>query len=215
MANQQAPTYSWQDAIRQRLAAIQDLSASQTTWENYQQQKRMLQQQQAQRMSGLNAQMQGMQQAASSGGTGYTGARGSDDFERFVDAIGYLESGNNYNPRYYAGNPYNAMGKYSILASNLGGQKSGWDYNVLGYDVTPAQFRASPEIQEKVGRYYLQQYYNKYGAAGAAVAWYAGEGTAQKWLKAGGGSTYNKGQAGGYPSINAYVQKLYARMNKK
>ena len=201
MPDQQAPTYSWQDALKQRLAAIQDLSASQTTWETFQQQKRALSAQQAQRMSGLQAQMAGMQ------GGGYTApVGGSNDFERFVNAIASIESGGNYNAR----NPSGALGKYQIMSGNI----PSWSQGALGYRVTPQQFMASPEIQDKIGRYYLQQYYNKYGAAGAAVAWYAGEGTAQKWLKASGGSNYNRTQAGGYPSINAYVQKLYARMGR-
>ena len=103
------------------------------------------------------------------------------------------------------------MGKYSILASALGGNKSGWDYQALGYDVTPQQFMA-PEIQEKVATYHLKRLYDRFGPAGAAVAWYAGEGTAAKWVKSNGGGAYNTGQAGGYPSINAYVNKLMKLM---
>ena len=131
---------------------------------------------------------------------------GGDAFARFKHAIAVQESGDNFFPKYPAGNPYNAMGKYSILASAI----PAWSKQALGYSVTPQQFM-DPTIQEQVAGYHLKRLYDKYGAAGAAVAWYAGEGTAQKWLAAGGGSSYNRGQAGGYPSINKYVQQILQR----
>jgi hypothetical protein len=159
--------------------------------------------------------MYAAQQAGQSANAGFNpgsytsgGGGGGSEFERFKHAIAVQESGDNYNPKYTAGNPYNAIGKYSILASAV----PAWSKQALGYSVTPAQFKASPQIQEAVAGYHLQRLYNAYGAAGAAVAWYAGESTAKKWVAAGGGGKYNAGQAGGYPSINAYVKKLLSRM---
>jgi hypothetical protein len=64
----------------------------------------------------------------------------------------------------------------------------------------------SPEIQEKVATYKLQQYYNKYGAAGAAIAWYAGPGTANKFVNS--GQVSKRIQNGGYPSVYAYMQAI-------
>jgi hypothetical protein len=193
--------YNFQDALKARLSLISSMGESQTTWQRLQMQKQAVDQRLAQQRASIGNMSGGTPQGA-------VGA-GGDAFERFKQAIAYQESGNNFNPKYPAGNPYNAMGKYSILSSALGGQKSGWDYQALGYDVTPQQFMA-PDIQEKVATYHLKRLYDRYGAAGAAVAWYAGEGTAQKYVK-NGGAGYSKGQAGGYPSINKYVQQILKR----
>ncbi len=203
--------YDFHSALKARLALIDDMGTAQTTFSQMQAQKAIKQRQAEQQRAMLNAQFQGMRNVSTGSPTGGSTGGGGSEFEKFKHAIALQESGDNFNPKYYAGNPYNAMGKYAILAANLQGQKSGWDYQALGYDVTPQQFMA-PDIQEKVATYHLKRLYDKYGAAGAAVAWYAGEGTAQKWVKAGGGSSYNNGQAGGYPSINKYVQQLLARM---
>lgn len=202
--------YDFHSALKARLALIDDLGTSQTTFAKMQATKAANQRLAEQQRAMIGAQYQGLQSVSGPQPTG-GGSVGGDEFAKFKHAIAIQESGDNFNPRYYAGNPYNAMGKYAILASNLQGQKSGWDYQALGYDVTPQQFMA-PDIQEKVATYHLQRLYQKYGAAGAAVAWYAGEGTAAKWIKAGGGGSYNNGQAGGYPSINKYVQQILARM---
>jgi hypothetical protein len=67
----------------------------------------------------------------------------------------------------------------------------------------------SPEIQEKIATAKLKQYYDAYGPAGAAVAWYAGPGAAKKYVKSGKASTGNEGA---YPSVSGYMQSILRRM---
>jgi hypothetical protein len=191
--------YDFAPALKARLALIDDLGTSQTTFAKMQAQKAAAQRQADQQRALLGAQFQGMQRAQ--GMQGQQGG-GSDAFERFKNAIGQQESGGNYNAR----NPSGAIGKYQIMSANI----PGWSNQALGYTISAGQFAGSPELQEKVAEYHLRNLYNKYGAAGAAVAWYAGEGTAKKWIAA-GGNGYN-GAQGAYPSINKYVQQLLARM---
>ena len=123
-------------------------------------------------------------------------------FNRFVNAIGQAESGGNYR----ATNPSGALGKYQILAQNIQGIHSGWDWEVLHRDISPAQFLNSPQIQEAIARYKLQDYYNKYGPAGAAVAWYGGPGAV--------GKNPGYGAGGGYPGIGQYSQHILDLMRK-
>jgi len=127
---------------------------------------------------------------------------GDKSFDSFMRAIAGQESGGNYSAK----NPSGALGKYQILGSNLGREaKSGWDFEALGQDITPSQFLSSPELQEKIASYKLKQYYDAYGAAGAAVAWYAGPGAVKKL------SNSTKPQ-NGYPSIVAYKNAILRRM---
>lgn len=122
------------------------------------------------------------------------------DFGRFIQAIAGQESGGNYNNRNRSSG---AMGKYQIMPANLGGSHSGWDYEALGRDVSPSQFMGSPQLQEAIARYKLQQYFSKYGARGAAIAWYAGPGAV--------GKAGNASQ-GAYPTINQYANSIMRRM---
>lgn len=131
------------------------------------------------------------------------GPTGNKSFDSFMSAISSQESGGNYSSRNKSSG---AMGKYQIMPGNLGGKHSGWDYEALGRDVSPQQFMQSPQIQEAIARYKLQQYYNKYGARGAAIAWYAGPGA----LKYSSGKL-NAGQ-NGYPSISAYANQVLKRL---
>lgn len=186
--------YNFHDALKARLALISDYGDSQTTFAKMQAQQRASADQLAQRRAAIGQMASGMNIPQIAGGGGA--------FDKFKNAIAMQESGGNYNAR----NPSGAMGKYQIMAGNI----PAWSKQALGYSVSTQQFM-DPKIQEAVASYHLQRLYNKYGAAGAAVAWYAGEGTAQKWLAAGGGSSYNRGQAGGYPSINRYVQQILQR----
>ena len=135
------------------------------------------------------------------GGINVPGAKGS--FGSFLNAIAGRESGGNYSARNRSSG---AMGKYQIMPGNLGGRHSGWDYEALGRDVTPAQFMQSPKLQEAIARYKLQQYFNRYGAWGAAVAWYAGPG-ALKYSR----NSLNRRQ-GAYSSIATYANAIVKRM---
>jgi hypothetical protein len=142
----------------------------------------------------------------SSGGGSVKIPKGSKGFESFMKAIQGQESGGDYSAR---NSSSGAMGKYQIMPGNIQGS-GGWDKEALGRNVSVSQFMGSPQIQEAIARHKLQQYYNKYGAAGAAVAWYAGPGNAAKYV-ASGGKGFNKRQ-GNYPSVSSYAQQILRRM---
>jgi len=142
--------------------------------------------------------------SGNNGGSSGGGPKGS--FGNFLQAIQAKESGGRYSAR----NPSSgAMGKYQIMPGNIQGS-GGWDKEALGRNVSVGQFMNSPEIQDAIARYKLQQYYNKYGAAGAAVAWYAGPGNAKKYV-ASGGKGFNRKQ-GKYPSVSSYARDILRRM---
>lgn len=122
-------------------------------------------------------------------------------FDNFKSAISGQESGGSYKA---VNKSSGALGKYQIMPANLGGTRSGWDYEALGKDITPQQFLSTPQIQEQIASYKLREYYNKYGPAGAAVAWYAGPGAVSR-------ANSNTSQ-GAYPSINAYKNSILRRM---
>ena len=124
---------------------------------------------------------------------------GNSSFEKFVNAITGQESGGNYNAR---NSSSGAMGRYQIMPSNIAGS-GGWDKEALGYNISSQQFMSNPKLQDAIARYKLQQYFNKYGPRGAAIAWYAGPGMV--------GRAGNKSQ-GAYPTINQYANSILKRM---
>lgn len=134
------------------------------------------------------------------------GSNAGGSFGAFMKAISGQESGGNYGAR---NSSSGAMGKYQIMPSNLGGSKSGWDYEALGRDISAQQFMKSPQLQEAIAQYKLKQYYDRWGPAGAAVAWYAGPGTVSGYLKNPGKYTNPQGA---YPSIASYVNQIMGRM---
>lgn len=128
------------------------------------------------------------------------GPKGKGELARFINAVSGKESGG----RYGAVNPDSgALGKYQIMPGNLAGP-GGWDKQILGRNISTSQFLHSPQLQEKIGQGMLTQYYKKYGAAGAASAWYSGSPT--KWKTGGHGSQ------GAYPTIYNYVQSILRAM---
>jgi hypothetical protein len=106
----------------------------------------------------------------------YTPGKGPQPFMQFLSAISSKESGGNYGA---VNSSSGAMGKYQIMPANISGP-GGWDREALGREITPAQFMNSPRLQEAIARYKLSQYFKKYGAAGAASAWYSGSPTSYK-----------------------------------
>ena len=126
---------------------------------------------------------------------------GNSSFEKFIAAITGQESGGNYSAR---NKDSGAMGRYQIMPGNISGSHKGWDYEALGYDISASQFMNNPKLQDAIARYKLQQYYNKWGPRGAAIAWYAGPGAVGK-------VNGNKSQ-GAYPTINQYANVILKRM---
>jgi len=154
------------------------------------------------RQIGVNVNLPNVQAWTPPGGSNVKGGpTPSGTFGKFIAAITGQESGGNYSARNRSSG---AMGRYQIMPGNLGGKHSGWDYEALGYDVSPGQFMASPQIQDAIAQYKLRQYYNQYGPWGAAVAWYAGPGAVSRANK-------NKSQ-GAYPTINQYANSILRRM---
>lgn len=137
---------------------------------------------------------------ASRGVTGGTGGA-SGSLGSLMRAIKSQESGSNYR----AVNPDSgALGGYQIMPFNLFGG-SEWDRKALGRDVSRSQFLGSPQIQDAIARWQLGNYLKKYGAAGAAVAWYGGPGAVSNMHS-------RRTQTGGYPSLYAYWNSVLAKM---
>lgn len=175
-------SYDFNSALRRRLQSIQDYTPLPTT---------------------TLAKLQ-QQKTVSTPQASNSTSSGNASFDAFKAAISGQESGGNYSSR---NSSTGAMGKYQIMPSNLGGAKSGWDYEALGYDISANQFMANPQLQEQIASFKLKQYYDKWGPAGAAVAWYAGPGAVAKNMN----STKTQGA---YPSINSYKNSILKRMEQ-
>lgn len=118
--------------------------------------------------------------------------------EAFINAIAGQESGGNYNAE---NGDTGAYGKYQIMPSNW----PSWAEEAgIGADAPRI-----PENQEIVARFKLGQYYDKYGARGAAIAWYGGEGALNYSEEA---LNRKQGDNGEYPSINEYADEVLGRM---
>ena len=120
-------------------------------------------------------------------------------YNAFEHAIQMKESGGNYG---VVNHDSGALGKYQIMPGNIAGP-GGWDMEALGRNITPQAFLSHPKLQEAIAQFKLRQYYNKYGPAGAASAWYSGNPNAWK-------NSY--AAQGAYPSIHAYVQSILNAM---
>ena len=194
-------TYDFQPAMQERLEGINAIGESQNQYVAEAAQRRMAQRAQEDQDAMNSARQEG--QNSVSGGVSGEGA--GDNFDSFKNAIGQQESGGDYGAQ---NKDSGAMGKYQVMKSNIEGA-GGWDKEAIGRDITASQYMASPELQEKIAGFKLKKYYDKYGAAGAAVAWYAGPGSADKFMKTGAAS---KGSEGNYPTQYKYVQDILNKM---
>ena len=125
----------------------------------------------------------------------------ADELKRFMHAISAQESGGNPN---VVNKDSGAHGQFQIMPANW----APWSREAgLGSNAPRTQAN-----QNKVARYKMQQYYERFGSWEAvAVAWYAGPGTAAKWAKNPASPSWDRKQ-GKYPSINAYVGQAMKRM---
>ncbi len=90
----------------------------------------------------------------------------------YGDAISSIESGGNYRAVGPATkNGARALGKYQVMDFNVGP----WSEEIIGRKVSPQEFIANPEIQDRIFQGKFGQYTQKYGPEGAAKAWFAGE----------------------------------------
>lgn len=99
----------------------------------------------------------------------------SPEIDAIADGIASIESRGQKDP-YRAVGPMTkrgdrAMGKYQIMGRNV----PKWTKKALGREMTPDQFLADPEAQEKTAKYKMAEYYRKYGTPGdVASMWHAG-----------------------------------------
>lgn len=131
---------------------------------------------------------------------------GKDDFFSKVAA---QESGGNYGA---TNNRTGAFGKYQIMPENW----PSWSREAG----LPEGAEQTPENQEKVAKYKLGQYFDKYGAEGALVAWYSGEQNAKRWVDGEKDAIGENGQHyswdakqgnGDEPSIREYVNSALSQ----
>jgi hypothetical protein len=120
-------------------------------------------------------------------------------FDQFMYGIGIQESGGGYGA---VNRGSGALGKYQVMPSNV----AGWSRQVLGHSITTSQFLNSPKLQEQIVRGILKGYYDKWGARGAAAAWYAGPGNHNL-------DQSTRSQSGG-PSIKGYVDSVLNHSTK-
>lgn len=136
--------------------------------------------------------------------SGFSGGENGDEFSKLMESFGIQESGGNYNAK---NGRTGASGKYQILPENW----PKWSKEAglaEGAEMTPKN-------QEKVARFKLRQYYDKYGAEGAAVAWYSGETNAERWVNGQAtdvwGQPWDAPQHGNEPSIKEYAKIVAGR----
>lgn len=118
-------------------------------------------------------------------------------FEQFFRAIAEQESSNNYGAVGPVVRGNRAYGKYQVMDFNI----PSWTKTHYGKSLTPQQFLNNHAAQEAVARGVLKGYWDKYGARGAASAWYSGNPKLHM-------STSS--QSGG-PSIKNYVDSVLAK----
>lgn len=147
----------------------------------------------------ININLPSNQGYSPTGGGG--GITGGDQLSRLMRAIRTQESNGNYQA---INRDSGAMGGYQIMPFNLFGG-SEWDRKSLGRDVSRSEFLNNRAIQDSIAKWQLGNYLKKYGAAGAAVAWYGGEGSVKNMHS-------RTTQTGGYPSLYAYWQSVLSKM---
>lgn len=120
---------------------------------------------------------------------------------QYAGAIQSIESGGKYgivsppHPKYGR-----ALGAYQVMEANL----PQWSREAIGREVTPDEFLASKEIQDRIFNHKFGQYVEKYGnPEDAASAWFSGRPLAQA-----GNARDSLGT-----TVPAYVSKFSAALN--
>ena len=138
----------------------------------------------------------------------FVGGGSINTIDGLMAAIGGQESGGNYDAQ---NGRTGAYGKYQIMPGNW----PSWSEEAgLGSNA-----ERTPENQEKVARFKLNQYLQQYGAEGAMVAWYSGPANAERWVRGETTDVYGrswdaKNGNGDEPSIREYVQQVSSRGGK-
>ncbi len=140
--------------------------------------------------------------------------QGINNKDVFYAAVGSQESGGNYNAQ---AERTGAFGKYQIMPGNWESWKT--QTANAGIDVGSGDI-SDPQAQEAVAKFKLGQFFDKYGAEGALVAWYAGEQNGERWVE---GAPDAIGENGHYswdakqgngdePSVREYVQQALGKL---
>ena len=128
---------------------------------------------------------------------------GKVDYQSFKQKLFTNESGGDYNA---VNSTSGARGKYQIMPEN-------WAQWAVDAGLS-ADAPMTPANQEIVADAKLKPLFEKYGAEGAFVAWYAGEQNAVRWLNGdktaigdnGKEYSFDDAQEGGAPSVRQYVK---------
>ena len=115
-------------------------------------------------------------------------------FEQFFSAIAKQESDGRYSAVGVQVNGDRAYGKYQVMGANI----PSWTRKYYGRSLSPQQYLNNQAAQDAVARGVLKSYFGKYGARGAASAWYSGNPNL---------SESTSSQPGG-PSIKGYVDSV-------
>jgi hypothetical protein len=99
------------------------------------------------------------------------------ELTRYLNALGTIESGNNYSalgPRTESGNQ--AYGRFQVMDFNI----PVWTKEILGQSLTPQQFLENKQAQDTVARAKFGQYVEQTGNPyDAASMWFSGRPMAQ------------------------------------
>lgn len=130
-----------------------------------------------------------------------------EELRAFMDAISSTESSHNYRAvGADQGSPYGvALGRYQVMSNIV----PGWARQA-GYG-TPSreEWLGNPKLQEAVVSHRMSYYYDKYGDWDlVAVAWFGGEGKANKAARDGIQSL--KGVDDGFIDVPEYVRRVKA-----
>lgn len=103
---------------------------------------------------------------------GYSKGGFVSPLDQYLDALGTIESGNNYSalgPETESGD--RAYGRYQVMGANI----PSWTKEALGQSLTPEQFLADKDAQNAVARHRFGMYVDKYGNPfDAASMWFSG-----------------------------------------
>lgn len=137
---------------------------------------------------------------------GVNGPTGGGTTERLYQAIIKQESGGNYSA---VNRDSGALGIGQVMPSNV----RSWSREALGYEISPQQFLNSPQLQDKIIKHKLDQYYREARGKGLgedeAVRY-----VAAKWYSGSGEKRNSTRPQGGYPSIRAYTYAVLNRYKK-
>ena len=98
------------------------------------------------------------------------------ELDRYLNALGTIESSNNYGALGPETGKGRAYGRYQVMDFNI----PTWTKEAMGQSLTPQQFLENKEAQDAVARFKFGQYVEQYGNPyDAASVWFSGRPMAQ------------------------------------